>query len=104
MKDKGYKEKSDINTGPWTPLEHSKFETARKIYKKWRDIASFIGTRSSSQCRSHQQKMELQKRHGRKFRVLCTETLDKESQANDFDILAETGCNPFPYLAFYSLF
>lgn len=104
MKAKNHKERVGKNTGPWTPSEHSRFEIARKTCKRWKDVANFIGTRSSSQCRSHHQKMELQKKRGKKFRVTCVEMLEKASQVNDFDIVSETGFNPLQYVAFFSMF
>lgn len=50
-----------INTGRWTSEEHQKFVRARDNKLKWEQIAELIGTRTADQCRSHNQKMKIQK-------------------------------------------
>lgn len=50
-----------INTGRWTSEEHRKFVIAREKKLKWEQTADLIGTRTADQCRSHNQKMKIQK-------------------------------------------
>ena len=46
-----------FNHGRWTEEEHNKFLIAISKYgKKWKKIEEYIGTRSSTQARSHAQK------------------------------------------------
>lgn len=42
----------------WTPSEHKRYVQAIVIYgeKDFRSIASYVGTRTATQCRTHQQK------------------------------------------------
>ena len=48
----------DKNSGRWTVEEHEKFVHARSLKMKWDDIAKYIGTRNTDQCRSHYQKIK----------------------------------------------
>jgi hypothetical protein len=48
----------DKNSGRWTSEEHEKFVYARNLKMKWEDIAKYIGTRTTDQCRSHYQKIK----------------------------------------------
>ena len=49
--------KSNSNVGRWSYNEHVKFiEAVVKYGKNWSDVQDYIGTRSSSQARSHAQK------------------------------------------------
>ena len=44
-------------TGRWTRDEHYRFVEALKLYgKEWKRVQEHIGTRSSTQARSHAQK------------------------------------------------
>ena len=45
------------NTGRWTTEEHAKFLHALQIYgKEWKKVQEYVGTRTSTQARSHAQK------------------------------------------------
>jgi SHAQKYF class myb-like DNA-binding protein len=45
------------NTGRWTSEEHAKFLYALQIYgKEWKKVQEYVGTRTSTQARSHAQK------------------------------------------------
>ena len=49
--------KSSSNVGRWSYCEHIKFiEAVAEYGKNWSDVQEYIGTRSSSQARSHAQK------------------------------------------------
>ena len=65
---KNYEEEARIpHTGRWTEAEHESFMIAMKLYgKQWKPIAKFIGTRSSTQVRSHAQKYYLNLENVRK--------------------------------------
>ena len=53
LEDNFFREK----TGRWSPQEHKKFlEGLKSFGKKWTKIASFIGTRTAMQVRTHAQK------------------------------------------------
>ena len=54
-------------TGHWTAKEHEKFMYGKSMKMKWDEIAKYIGTRTSHQCRSHYQKI---KDKGSNFRGL----------------------------------
>ena len=58
---KYYETESRIpNTGRWTEEEHESFMIAMDLYgRKWKPAARFIGTRNSTQVRSHAQKYYL---------------------------------------------
>ena len=46
--------------GRWTKEEHFRFLAALKLYgKEWRNVQKHVGTRSSTQARSHAQKFFL---------------------------------------------
>ena len=50
-------EDSESNTGRWKYSEHQAFIDAIKMFgKNWKQVAEYIGTRSSTQVRSHAQK------------------------------------------------
>lgn len=50
----------DCNNGRWTKEEHIKFvEAILKYGNEWKDVQQFVGTRSSTQARSHAQKFFL---------------------------------------------
>jgi len=54
------KKKSFYNEGRWSFEEHKKFIEALVEYRKnWKNMQIYIGTRSSSQVRSHAQKFLL---------------------------------------------
>ena len=46
------------NTGRWTKEEHTKFLEAIKIHgRDWKKVQDYVGTRTSTQARSHAQKV-----------------------------------------------
>jgi SHAQKYF class myb-like DNA-binding protein len=48
---------SDANTGRWTKAEHKRFLEALKLYgKDWKKVQEYVGTRTTTQARSHAQK------------------------------------------------
>lgn len=47
------------NFGRWTRNEQQKFQYALKLNLTWKQIAEYIGTRTSAQCRSHYQKVKI---------------------------------------------
>jgi SHAQKYF class myb-like DNA-binding protein len=48
---------NNFNNGRWTEEEHKKFIQSILLYgNEWRNVEKFIGTRSSTQARSHAQK------------------------------------------------
>lgn len=48
---------SNFNLGRWQPEEHQRFIQAMFLYgNEWRKVQEYIGTRSSTQARSHAQK------------------------------------------------
>ena len=50
-------EYSKFNRGRWTEKEHQKFLEAIEIYgNQWKNIQKYVGTRTSTQARSHAQK------------------------------------------------
>jgi SHAQKYF class myb-like DNA-binding protein len=50
-------DESEGNTGRWTNCEHQAFIEAIKLFgKNWKLVADHIGTRNSTQVRSHAQK------------------------------------------------
>lgn len=62
------KNTNDYNTGRWTDLEHKKFLEAILLYgNEWKKVQKYIGTRSSTQARSHAQKFFLRLKKNIKF-------------------------------------
>ena len=60
------KTKAKTNEGRWTDEEHRKFLEAYDdmiavdpARRRWPDVAAAVGTRSTTQCRSHAQKYSL---------------------------------------------
>lgn len=50
--------KCNHNTGRWSKEEHKKFLEAIKIYgRDWKKVEGYVGTRTSTQARSHAQKV-----------------------------------------------
>ncbi len=48
---------SDVNTGRWTKTEHKRFMEALKLFgKDWKKVQEYVGTRTTTQARSHAQK------------------------------------------------
>ena len=48
----------NFNTGRWSKEEHNKFLEAIEIYgRDWKKVESYVGTRTSTQARSHAQKV-----------------------------------------------
>jgi hypothetical protein len=48
-----------INNGSWSIEEHNRYTEALEQHgKKWSEVAKYVETRSSAQCRSHHQKFE----------------------------------------------
>jgi len=58
--DKGNSEEKDNkedNIGRWTKAEHKRFLEALELYgKDWKKVQKYVGTRSTTQARSHAQK------------------------------------------------
>lgn len=52
-----------INSGRWSTEEHKKFVEARILKLRWEQTSQYIGTRTTDQCRSHEQKMKIKKQH-----------------------------------------
>ena len=51
-------EKDRFNKGRWTKEEHVRFMEGLKLYgKDWKKVQEYVGTRSSTQARSHAQKV-----------------------------------------------
>uniref|UniRef100_A0A7S3JMI8 Uncharacterized protein n=1 Tax=Euplotes harpa TaxID=151035 RepID=A0A7S3JMI8_9SPIT len=47
-----------FNTGRWSTEEHTKFLEAIQIYgRDWKKVQDYVGTRTSTQARSHAQKV-----------------------------------------------
>jgi len=47
-----------FNNGRWSKEEHEKFLEAVKLYgRNWRKVQGYVGTRTSTQARSHAQKV-----------------------------------------------
>lgn len=43
-----------FNTGRWSKEEHEKFMEGLQMYgKDWKKVQEYVGTRSSTQARSH---------------------------------------------------
>ena len=50
-------EEGKYNNGRWSTEEHNKFLYALELYgKEWKKVQEFVGTRTSTQARSHAQK------------------------------------------------
>ena len=48
----------EFNTGRWTQTEHERFMVAIELYgKDWKKVQHYVGTRTSTQARSHAQKV-----------------------------------------------
>jgi len=48
---------SESVTGRWTKEEHKRFLDAMNLYgKNWKKVQEYVGTRSTTQVRSHAQK------------------------------------------------
>lgn len=55
---KGKRTCTKFNNGRWTEEEHCKFiEAILKYGNEWKHVQNFVGTRSSTQARSHAQKI-----------------------------------------------
>lgn len=93
IKDKPAKKKRKVaqipNTkfykqGRWTPDEHSRYNRAYELYNKdWKKISESVGTRTSLQVRSHNQKMEEAKKkekHRDKQKIVYDFLADKEKE------------------------
>lgn len=53
---------SDERSGRWNGKEHTKFLEAVQIHgKNWIKVAKYIGTRNSTQVRSHAQKFYMRR-------------------------------------------
>ncbi len=46
-----------MNTGRWSKEEHNKYLKAMESFINWKTVSNLVGTRSISQCRSHNQKI-----------------------------------------------
>jgi SHAQKYF class myb-like DNA-binding protein len=57
IKGKRKKKEGSFNTGRWMPDEHQRFiEALLKYGNEWKNVQKYVGTRSSTQARSHAQK------------------------------------------------
>lgn len=57
-KGKGSNKLRNHNTGRWTNEEHQKFLEAIELYgRDWKKVQNYVGTRTSTQARSHAQKV-----------------------------------------------
>jgi SHAQKYF class myb-like DNA-binding protein len=69
----------DFKTGRWTRDEHFRFLAALKMFgKEWKNVQLHVGTRTSTQARSHAQKFfnKLEKRNTTLEQYLETLDLD----------------------------
>jgi SHAQKYF class myb-like DNA-binding protein len=74
----------NANQGRWTKEEHFRFLKALKEFgKSWKEVQQYVGSRTSTQARSHGQKFfsKLEKRGYTLFEFL--ETLDLENMTPD---------------------
>lgn len=57
LKNKKSNKERDYNKGRWEPEEHKRFvEAIFKFGNEWKSVQKYVGTRSSTQARSHAQK------------------------------------------------
>ena len=71
-------EESDEKTGRWNQTEHQSFIEAIKAYgKNWKLVADHIGTRNSTQVRSHAQKYFLREHTRQTIKKQAKEFFDK---------------------------
>jgi SHAQKYF class myb-like DNA-binding protein len=89
-----------FNTGRWLPEEHKRFiEGLLKFGNEWKSVQKYVGTRSSTQARSHAQKFfeKLGKcenipfepsTSSKAFNLLSTQ-LDKERMGKVLEILTQ---------------
>lgn len=64
-------------SGRWTVKEHTKFLDAIKVYgKNWVKVSRYIGSRNSTQVRSHAQKHFLREANAQKMKVDVGQQLD----------------------------
>jgi len=76
------------NQGRWTPLEHLKFVEAMWLYgNEWKRVQTHIGTRTSSQARSHAQKFFI--RLKKKFNNCNFQNINDIFREENFGIIIE---------------
>jgi SHAQKYF class myb-like DNA-binding protein len=76
------------NQGRWTPLEHLKFIEAMWLYgNEWKRVQTHIGTRTSSQARSHAQKFFI--RLKKKFNNCHLQNSNNIFREENFGIIIE---------------
>lgn len=67
-------------TGRWTREEHKRFLEAMNEYgKNWRKVQEYVGTRSTTQVRSHAQKY-LAKQEGKNYFSLIKHLKEEEGE------------------------
>lgn len=70
----------DCNNGRWTKEEHIKFvEAILKYGNEWKDVQQYVGSRSSTQARSHAQKFFL--------KIVNSEIFDKNDKIDNITAL-----------------
>ena len=77
-------EDPETQTGRWNRSEHIAFIEAIKMYgKNWKLIANYIGSRNSTQVRSHAQKYFLRETTKQAIRQQAREFFAKTPQSDD---------------------
>jgi SHAQKYF class myb-like DNA-binding protein len=73
-----------LNEGRWSYKEHIKFiEAIAEFGKNWKDVQKYVGSRSSTQARSHAQKFFL------KLKAIKTSKFDFDFSSNNIKSLSD---------------